>query len=238
MLNIIFDLDDTLYDTAKPFFQVLDRYLPERGCSDARSYALFREHCDIAFELFAAGKLTLAESHVMRTQGTFAELGQPLDAENAYRFQLDYQSMQGKIQLSSAMTNMLDELKNQNASLSIFTNGPEKHQMMKYEALGLERWVPRPRVFISGSIGYAKPHPEAFAFVEKALPAAKEEILFIGDSLDNDIIGGQNAGWSTLWFNHRRQDERNGGWTDLTVHSITEMHAAINEKIQSSNKGA
>jgi len=237
MLNIIFDLDDTLYDTAKPFFQVLDRYMPERQYSDARSYTLFRENCDRAFELFSAGNLTLAESHVMRTQGTFAELGHPLDAENAYRFQLDYQSMQRKIQLCSAMSNMLTELKNQNIRLSLFTNGPEKHQMMKYEALGLEQWIPLSRVFISESIGYAKPHPEAFAFVEKALHATSEEILFIGDSIDNDILGGRGAGWTTVWFNHRQQDERNGGWATMTAHSLTEIKTIINEKIQSSNKG-
>lgn len=237
MLNIIFDLDDTLYDTAKPFFQVLDRYMPERQYSDARSYTLFREHCDRAFELFSDSNLTLVESHIMRTQGTFEELGRPLDAENAYRFQLDYQSMQKKIQLSSAMSHLLTDLKNQDVYLSIFTNGPEKHQMMKYEALGLEQWIPLSRVFISECIGYAKPHPKAFDFVEKALHATNEDILFIGDSFDNDISGGQSAGWTTVWFNHRQQDECNGGKSTMIAHSLTEMNAIINEKIRSSNKG-
>lgn len=91
MLIILFDLDDTLYDTASPFFQVLENYRLENSYSEEATFALFREHCDAAFDLFSSGVLTLAESHIMRTQHTFADLGLALTTEEAMHFQETYQ---------------------------------------------------------------------------------------------------------------------------------------------------
>lgn len=231
MLTILFDLDDTLYDTASPFFQVLGNYRLEHSHSDAETFALFREHCDAAFNLFSSGELTLAESHIMRTQHTFADLGLPLTDEEAMYFQETYQKRQGEIVLSPGIEQLLNELENRHIPIAVFTNGPEKHQMKKFNALGLERWVPPSRIFISEKIGFPKPHAEAFAHVQEALKATSDELLFIGDTYETDVIGGQAAGWTTLWFNHRRKPEDEKAVLEPTFYSVAEMHQAINDNI-------
>ncbi len=101
----------------------------------------------------------------------------------------------------------MNELENRNIPIAVFTNGPEKHQMKKFSALNLERWVPPARIFISENIGCPKPYAEAFAHVQESLNATPGELLFIGDTYETDIIGGQDAGWTTLWYNHRRKQE-------------------------------
>ncbi|MGB9344155.1 HAD family hydrolase [Trichococcus sp.] len=231
MLTILFDLDDTLYDTASPFFQVLENYRLENSYSDEATFALFREHCDAAFDLFSSGELTLAESHIMRTQHTFADLGLPLTNEEAMHFQETYQKRQGEITLSPGIEQLLNELESRHIPIAVFTNGPEKHQMKKFNALGLERWVPPARTFISEKIGYPKPHAEAFSHVQKALKASPDELLFIGDTYETDIIGGQAAGWASLWFNHRRKSEDEKVVLEPTFYSVAEMHQAIHENI-------
>lgn len=231
MFTILFDLDDTLYDTATPFFQVLENYRLENSHSNEASFALFRKHCDDAFDLFASGELTLAESHIMRTQHTFGDLGLLLTEEEARQFQEAYQKRQGEIVLSPGIEQLLNELENRHIPIAVFTNGPEKHQMKKFNALGLERWVPPSRIFISEKIGFPKPHVEAFAHVQEALKANPDELLFIGDTYETDVIGGQAAGWTTLWFNHRRKPENEKAVLEPTCYSVAEMHQAIHENI-------
>ncbi len=231
MLTILFDLDDTLYDTASPFFQVLENYRLENIHNDEETFALFREHCDAAFDLFSNGDLTLTESHIMRTQHTFADLGLALTTEEAMHFQETYQKRQAEITLSPGIEQLLNELESRNIPIAVFTNGPEKHQMKKFNALGLERWVPPARIFISEKIGYPKPHAYAFAHVQEALNATPGELLFIGDTYETDIIGGQAAGWTTLWYNHRRKPEDEKVVLEPTFYSVAEMHQAINDNI-------
>ncbi|PTQ86370.1 putative hydrolase of the HAD superfamily [Trichococcus patagoniensis] len=231
MLTILFDLDDTLYDTASPFFRVLANYRLENSHSEEATFALFRKHCDAAFDLFSNGDLTLAESHIMRTQHTFADLGLPLTAEEAMHFQETYQKRQAEITLSPGIEQLLNELKSRHIPIAVFTNGPEKHQMKKFNALGLERWVPPARIFISETIGFPKPHAEAFTHVQKALKANPDELLFIGDTYETDIIGGQTAGWTSLWFNHRRKPEDEKVVLEPIFYSVAEMHQAIHDNI-------
>ena len=231
MFTILFDLDDTLYDTSRPFFQTLADYSFRNNYSNEASFALFREHCDNAFDLFSSGELTLAESHIMRTQHTFADLGLPLTAEEAMHFQKSYQKRQGEIVLSPGIERLLNELENRNIPIAVFTNGPEKHQMKKFNALNLERWVPPARIFISENIGCPKPYAEAFAHVQESLNATPGELLFIGDTYETDIIGGQAAGWTTLWYNHRRKQEDEKMVMEPIFYSVAEMHQAINDNI-------
>lgn len=231
MLTILFDLDDTLYDTASPFFRALENYRLETSYNDEATFALFREHCDTAFDLFSNGNLTLAESHIMRTQHTFADLGLTLTTAEAMHFQETYQKRQAEITLSPGIGQLLNELKSQNIPIAVFTNGPEKHQMKKFNALGLERWVPPVRIFISEKIGYPKPHAAAFAHVQEALGANPDELLFIGDTFETDIIGGQTAGWTSLWYNHRRKPEDEKVVLEPTFYSVADMHQAIHDNI-------
>lgn len=231
MLTILFDLDDTLYDTASPFFQVLENYRLENSYSEEATFALFREHCDAAFDLFSSGVLTLVESHIMRTQHTFADLGLALTTEEAMHFQETYQKRQAEITLSPGIEQLLNELENRSIPIAVFTNGPEKHQMKKFNALGLDRWVPPARIFISEKIGCPKPHAEAFSHVQEALNATPGELLFIGDTYETDIIGGQAAGWTTLWYNHRRKPEDEKVVLEPTFYSVAEMHQAIHDYI-------
>ena len=133
--------------------------------------------------------------------------------------------------LSPGIERLLNELENRNIPIAVFTNGPEKHQMKKFNALNLERWVPPARIFISENIGCPKPYAEAFAHVQESLNATPGELLFIGDTYETDIIGGQAAGWTTLWYNHRRKQEDEKMVLEPTFYSIAEMHQAINDNI-------
>lgn len=46
---------------------------------------------------------------------------------------------------------------------------------------------------------YGKPFPRIFQAIERALNVAPARLLMVGDSLEHDIAGAANAGWSTAY---------------------------------------
>jgi putative hydrolase of the HAD superfamily len=54
--------------------------------------------------------------------------------------------------------------------------------------------------FISSELGLSKPDPRFFRAAEQQIPLKPSQILLIGDDWTNDILGGQAAGWSTVWL--------------------------------------
>lgn len=79
-------------------------------------------------------------------------------------------------------------------------------------------------MFISDSIGAAKPDVKAFHTVQKEMKLDPEETWFIGDTFEIDVVGAKNSGWHVIWFNHRnrpmpegryRSGRRSNKWTGV-----------------------
>ena len=60
-------------------------------------------------------------------------------------------------------------------------------------------------MFISDSVGAAKPDVKAFYTVQKEMKLDPEETWFIGDTFEIDVVGAKNSGWHVIWFNHRNR---------------------------------
>lgn len=58
--------------------------------------------------------------------------------------------------------------------------------------------------FHADEIGHRKPSPEVYALVAGRM-GGTDPLLSIGDSLANDVVGPQLAGWLAIWLN--RDDE-------------------------------
>jgi putative hydrolase of the HAD superfamily len=53
----------------------------------------------------------------------------------------------------------------------------------------------------AGALGYAKPDPRAYAALAEALTLRPEEILFVGDEPNADVLGPRSSGMKTVWVN-------------------------------------
>lgn len=107
------------------------------------------------------------------------------------------------------------------------TNGPGPHQARKLEALGIGRFIPRERWFISGEIGAAKPDPALFAHVNRATGTRPERCALVGDSPENDVGGAARAGWRAVWFNPRGIAAGNMPDADLTADGFAGLARRI-----------
>lgn len=96
----------------------------------------------------------------------------------------------------------LDKLRNQ-FTLVVITNGPEFSQVVKVDRVKLREKVDH--VIIGGQEPEQKP---AVSIFDKALALAgceKHEVIHVGDSLEADIQGANNAGVDSVWISHGQE---------------------------------
>ena len=55
-------------------------------------------------------------------------------------------------------------------------------------------------IVISEEEGVLKPHPKLFRIATQRAGVEPGEILYVGDSLHSDVVGGVNAGWQIAWY--------------------------------------
>ncbi|MEE9611617.1 MAG: HAD family hydrolase [Desulfatiglandales bacterium] len=82
--------------------------------------------------------------------------------------------------------------------LSNFTHGPAAREII--DAMGLTPFFDV--VLISGELGYCKPHPLVFSRLIDQLGVEKNQIIYVGDDLEYDITGAQQAGLQPIWMTY------------------------------------
>ena len=110
-MNLIFDLDDTLYDMMQSFVRACHTIWEAPLPFDP--WALFirsRRISDQLYPLIAQGKLSVDEVGTARILQAAQELGEDIGEQAARRFQQHYRRFQYEAQLSDEMRALLDEL--------------------------------------------------------------------------------------------------------------------------------
>lgn len=205
MKAFLFDVDDTLYDQLTPFklaYDVFERR--EENISVEKLYRSCRKYSDNIFHKTENGEITLEDMYIYRISKAFDDFGIQLTSDEALAFQNSYVSYQKHIHLLDDVIITLDLLKKNKIKMGIITNGPTQHQKNKIRQLGLSQWIPSEFIFISEEVGIAKPNIEIFKLAEKKMKLNSPETFFIGDSLNNDIIGAKKANWVAIWCNNRQ----------------------------------
>lgn len=205
-MNLIFDVDDTMYDLMWPFQKAFEKVLADK--TDVGCEALFsrsRVFSDIILEKEKAGEIRSEDAFYQRMKLTCEDAGFTITREESADFEQEYRSYQTRIELFDFMKEILDICREKQTPIALLTNGNRKNQGRKLSVLGLEQWFQEDRMFISGEIGHHKPDVRAFLKIQEQLELPAEETWYIGDSYENDVVGAHNAGWHTIWFNHRNR---------------------------------
>lgn len=105
--------------------------------------------------------------------------------------------------------------------VGVLTNGAGPVQRAKLTAHDLESLVDT--VVVSGEYGVAKPDSALFERAADVMPAA--EHVYVGDSIDDDVVGATAAGWDAILVTdtaHPGQDAA-VATPRLTVESLHEL---------------
>ena len=104
--------------------------------------------------------------------------------------------------------------------MALVTNGSQS-QRAKIDAVGASVYFDT--VLISEEVGIAKPDPAIFRQAMSRLNAAPERSVFVGDSLEHDMVGARNAGMMTVYLNRSGASDVDESLCDLVVSDLREL---------------
>lgn len=227
MIGLVFDVDDTLYEQIVPFENAY-KSLFDMDIDMEKFYLLSRYYSDVKFEASRNGEMTMDEYHIYRIQEAAKDLGVFLTDEQALNMQKEYKKNQQKLQMSDITINILKLARKNNVKLGIITNGLSEHQWSKIEALGVERWIDKDNIIVSGDYSINKPDVRIFEIMQEKLQLPNDFLYYIGDSIENDIVGANNAGWKSIWINRYKQKSSK----EVDIYKIAENNNELFEIIE------
>ena len=227
LIDLVFDVDDTLYEQIVPFENAY-KSLFDMDIDMEQFYLLSRHYSDVKFEASRNGEMTMDEYHIYRIQEAAKDLGVCLSDKQALNMQKEYKKNQQKLQMSDITISILELAKESNVKLGIITNGPSEHQWSKIKALGVEKWIAKENIIVSGDYGINKPDVRIFEIMKEKLQLPNDSLYYIGDSLENDIVGANNVGWKTIWINRYKKKLPK----ELDIYKIAENNVELFEIIK------
>ncbi len=84
-------------------------------------------------------------------------------------------------------------------------------------------------VIVSAAVNKRKPHPEIFKIALRKLNLSPTEAAFVGDTVEADIQGAQEAGMKTVYIERRPQKELENTKPDQTIRNLSELPGVINK---------
>ncbi|BDR59805.1 YjjG family noncanonical pyrimidine nucleotidase [Lactobacillus xylocopicola] len=102
-----------------------------------------------------------------------------------------------------------------NYQLTVLSNGESYMQRQRLELAGI--WKYFSLIVTSEEAGCSKPDPQIFDYFFSKAEIGPEETVFFGDGLQSDILGAENYGFASVWYNHRHRKNT------LNLHPLAEV---------------
>jgi putative hydrolase of the HAD superfamily len=223
-LNLVFDLDDTLYPErqfALSGFAAAERWaqanLGVSGLAAEMTQLLDQGHLGQLFGLALAARVP---DHQPQHLAGLIE---------AYRTHVPSRLTLFE-DAAWALAHFGAQLK-----LGLITDGSHGVQMRKVEALGVARHFQE--IVYTDALGgraFAKPHQQSFRLIEAALGGAGARFVYIGDNPAKDFVAPNALGWLTVMIErpgvgriHAGAQPAEGGLPQHTVSSLRDLAAVL-----------
>ena len=224
--NVLFDLDDTLFDFHKAEKIALTKTLVHFGINPTEEpLALYSTINAAHWKRLELGEISREEVKVGRYRELFKTIGVECDPVKATAY---YESMLaiGHYFMPGA-PELLGELYRK-YRLYIVSNGTAKVQEGRIGSSGIAKYMDG--IFISQILGANKPDKQFFDICFAEIPDfSLSETVIIGDSLSSDIKGGINAGITTVWFNPKGIENDNDIKPDYTIKELSEVPGLLSQ---------
>jgi HAD superfamily hydrolase (TIGR01549 family) len=210
---VIFDMDDTLIDwserehdwlvTTRECLRPVHEHLTSQGheilALDEMAH-LYGEQARNAWEKVAPPEWACPRQIDI--------LGNTIKALNIQMENLDIEKMQRLyawkvipgVRLFEDTIEVLKALREAGLKLGLVTNAdlPMWMRDLELDAFGLVEMIDVR--LTAGDVGHLKPHPAPFNEAAKQLGILPEEAVFVGDRLQDDVIGARTAGMRAVWI--------------------------------------
>ena len=227
--NLIFDLDNTLYDFStiwKESNKLVYKYLKyDKIASYEEFFRHYKAINNILVDEVLKGNMKLREIRNKRLKLTLEEFGIILTEEDCniyYEKQFDFiiESIKPNEEVNLWLSRLCKKYK-----MILLTNGKSYEQREKLAKLGLENLF---ELYISGETHISKPKAEAFINVLEKENIVASETMMIGDSLYYDINPANKLGMKTCLVERKWHfDDELQNYTGYKVKNIIQFFTEL-----------
>ncbi|PJF34903.1 MAG: hypothetical protein CUN49_13315 [Candidatus Thermofonsia Clade 1 bacterium] len=204
---VLFDMDDTLLDWSKRSVDWMTyerRHLEKVHAYIAQTvrpidrpnefYDLVRYYSRQGWE--DAEQTLRAPSYAEALYKALVEIGVPAECvdREACMHAFGWELMDG-VRPFEEVEEVLGILRQHGIQIGLVTNAsvPMRFRDQELRACGLLEYFGKCRI-AAVDIGYLKPHPKIFEAALACIEARPEEVVFVGDNIEADIMGAQGVG--------------------------------------------
>ena len=225
MMEFLFlDLDDTILDFHKAERIALSKTLRQFGVEPTEEVLSLYHKINLwHWEQLEKGKLTRDEVQVGRFAALFRKLGISADAVRCTRsyeknLAVGHYFLPGTEEAVASLS--------QKYRLLLASTGTASVQAGRLTSANLYRFFEM--VFISQELGFNKPAKEFFDACFARIPDFDpKKAVMVGDSLTSDILGGKNAGITTVWVNPEQRLPHPEIIPDYEIESLAQLEALL-----------
>ena len=218
--TLLFDLDGTLLDFHWAEANALRNALSQMGVVPTDAVvARYSAINQSLWELLEKKQITRPRLLVRRFELLYEELGLEISSQETQAHYIKFLSqghkfMPGAEELLKALSPDYD--------LYLVSNGTASVQEGRLKSAGIAPYFKG--IFVSETMGADKPQTAFFDQCFAAIPGfQREEAIIIGDSLTSDILGGNNAGIRTCWYNPRNARNPGIAHVDYEISDLNQL---------------
>ena len=207
--DIFFDLDHTLWDFDKNSALTFEKIFKINGIDvNSKEFLLHYEPINLAYwKLYREEKIDKESLRFARLNDAFIAIDRQLDRELIYKLSDDYITHLTTFNhLFENTIAILDYLKLK-YNLHIITNGFDEVQHKKLALSKIDHYFKT--VTNSEMVGVKKPNPKIFNYAIDLAQTNVNQSVMVGDNYEADILGAQNVGMDTIFFNVNSQNMGN-----------------------------
>ena len=221
---IFFDLDNTLINYRKAnriaesaFYLEIKDQLREVSQEELTKKRI--SFASRTFNDFLKGRITFEDRIIISMRDTFDFYNIDYDEEKLREVYSKLNKLyEVNQELFDDVIPCLDYLKDQKIPLGIITNGNSLDQRKKIKQFKLDYYFPA--IFISGDFNTAKPDLNFFKICQDQIGIAANNLLYIGDIVEMDILPALKLGINAVWINRSQRKTKHD---IFSIHSLNEV---------------
>ena len=217
----LFDLDDTLLDFQASELLCFKETFTNFGIKDSKGdiHKTYKVENNLLWEQLERGEVDKDFLKVERFKRTLDHHMIEIPPHKMAEFYLE--QLPKHVVLMDGAIEVLSYLK-QFGEIGVITNGMENVQRERIKNSPIKDLIDF--IAVSEECGFTKPDTRFFEYtVQKAKHFNKESTIVIGDRLDADILGANQFGIDSCWFNQHEVENTSSTYPTYVIHNLVKL---------------
>lgn len=215
--SVLFDLDNTLIDRTEAFARLFEHW-----CRTLPTASRPANRVEFVTRMARRGNgyepiPDIYQDMFDEWPGSFSSLDSAVEAHS--------EMMPRVVSLHPRIEAMLRRFRSYGVPVGVVTNGGSKTQWGKLRNTGIAALVTA--CVVSEEFGARKPDPAIFFHALELIGAEAESALFVGDNIEDDIVGACRVNMSTAWMCLGRTWEPAFPCPNYILNSVWEVESLV-----------